>query len=119
VRGEMIGPGIQGNHYKLPAQTVKIFEIEANGIPLEADVYLGLVKQFEIDTVPLLAQNVILRDWLAGKSLAQVSNGASILNPAVIREGIVIRPMHETRSELLGRVIIKQRSPEYLAVSEY
>ena len=115
----MIGPGIQGNHYKLPAQALKVFEIEANGAPLEASIYLDLVNQFEIDVVPLLAKEVILRDWLVGRNLAQASNGKSLLNPAVIREGIVIRPMNEMRSELLGRVIIKQRSPEYLAVSEY
>ena len=119
VRGEMIGPGIQGNYYKLPAQALRVFEIEANGTPLEANIYLNLIDEFEIDAVPLLASNVILRDWLVGQNLAQASNGKSILNPSAIREGIVVRPMNEVRSELLGRVIIKQRSPEYLAVSEY
>ncbi len=119
VRGEMIGAGIQGNYYKLPDQQLKVFEIEADGIPLGVAPYLELVKRFQLATVPLLAQNVVLRDWLAGQPIAKVSNGKSLINPAVIREGIVIRPVKEMNAELLGRVIIKQRSPEYLAVSDY
>jgi RNA ligase (TIGR02306 family) len=119
VRGEMIGTFIQGNYYQLPAQQIKVFEIEANGLPLDAEPYLSLVEKFEIDIVPLLASNVTLRDWLAGRTLAEASNGISVINPAVMREGIVIRPLIESTNEVLGRVIIKQRSPEYLAVSDY
>jgi RNA ligase (TIGR02306 family) len=119
VRGEMIGPGIQGNYYKLPAQALRIFEIETDGQPVDVDTFLDLVQRHQIEIVPVLAKDVILRDWLAGRNLAQASNGLSEINPALAREGIVIRPMREARSELLGRVIIKQRSPEYLAVSEY
>jgi RNA ligase (TIGR02306 family) len=119
VRGEMIGTGIQGNYYKLPAPQVMVFEIEANGEPLDADHYLALVEQFEIETVPLLANNTTLREWLAGRTLAEASNGISLINPTLMREGIVIRPMVEVRNDLLGRVIIKQRSPDYLAVSDF
>jgi len=119
LRGEMIGVGIQGNYYKLPAQQVKIFEIEADGAPLGVEPYMAIVRQFDLDAVPTLASHVTLREWLDGRSMAAASNGKSEINPAVIREGIVIRPIEEARSELLGRVIIKQRSPEYLAVSDY
>ena len=79
----------------------------------------SLVDQCGIETVPLLATDVTLREWLAGKTLAKASNGKSLLNSSLLREGIVIRPMTEQRSEPLGRVIIKQRSPEYLAASDY
>jgi len=41
------------------------------------------------------------------------------LNTAALREGIVIRPMIEQRDERLGRVILKQRSPDYLANSDF
>jgi RNA ligase (TIGR02306 family) len=119
VRGEMIGPGIQGNYYKLPAQTIKIFEIEVDGAPLGVVPYLALVNQFTLDAVPVLANNITLREWLAGNPLDKVSNGPSKINPVLLREGVVIRPVDEVRADLLGRVIIKQRSPEYLAVSDY
>ncbi len=119
VRAEMIGPGIQGNYYKLLKQQFKVFEIEVNGEPLPVQQYLALAEEFHLDTVPMLAVNVTLPEWLNGHTLAQASNGPSTLNPAVPREGVVIRPMQELRDETLGRVIIKQRSPEYLAISDY
>jgi RNA ligase (TIGR02306 family) len=119
VRGEVLGPGIQGNYYKLPTLALKIFDIEVNGQPLGVAEYRTLVNQLAIDTVPLLATDLMLRDWLADKTLAQASNGQSALNPALLREGVVIRPLTEMRNEQLGRVIIKQRSPEYLAGSDY
>ena len=60
-----------------------------------------------------------LRDWLNGRSIAEVSDGKSVINPTLAREGIVVRPMQEQRDLEFGRVIIKQRSPQYLAVSDY
>jgi len=119
ARGEMIGPGIQGNYYKLPGQMVKIFEIEANGEPLPAQEFSELVRQFELDAVPFLAEKVTLREWLAGRSVAEAANGASVIAPNLAREGIVIRPMREMRDSTIGRLILKQRSPAYLAVSEF
>jgi RNA ligase (TIGR02306 family) len=119
VRGEIVGPGIQANHYKLPQITLFVFEIEADGEPVNIQTYLALVEKFEIAHAPVLAANETLRQWLAGRSLAEASNGQSMLNPAAPREGIVIRPAEELRDERLGRVIIKQRSPEYLVGSDF
>jgi RNA ligase (TIGR02306 family) len=119
VRGEMIGTGIQGNYYKLPKRQLYLFEIEVNGIPLDVQPYLDLVEEFGLPSVPVLAVNQSLLEWLAGRSLAAASNGKSLINPALMREGIVIRPMVEARDTTFGRVIIKQRSPDYLAVSDY
>lgn len=119
VRGEMIGSSIQGNYYKLPQQQVKVFEIEVNGVPIGVQEFLTLVQQFEIDYVPVLALNVPLRDWLQTRTIADASNGTSVINMNLAREGIVVRPMREMRDDLIGRVIIKQRSPLYLAANDY
>lgn len=119
VRGEMIGAHIQGNYYKLPAQMVKAFEIEVNGQPVSAPEFLALAQQFEIEHVPVLAADVTLREWLGDRSLADASNGVSEINTTLAREGIVIRPARERREDLIGRVIIKQRSPVYLATSDF
>jgi RNA ligase (TIGR02306 family) len=119
VRGEMIGPGIQGNYYKLPTQTVRIFEIEADGQPLDAPLFLQLAEQFGIETAPVLSVGATLREWLAGQTVAAASNGTSVIAPHLAREGIVIRPLREQTDLNLGRVVIKQRSPEYLAGSDY
>jgi RNA ligase (TIGR02306 family) len=119
LRGEMIGVSIQGNYYKLPHQQVKLFEIEVNGIPLDAETFLALSDQFALDIVPVLVRDVPLAVWLNGRTLADASNGETVLKAGLLREGIVIRPMHEQRDDVLGRLIIKQRSPQYLAGSEY
>lgn len=70
VRGEMVGPGIQGNYCKLNDHAVYVFEIEVNGTPLKADDFLS---------VPVLAVDIKLRDWLGKKSLKQVSDGQTRL----------------------------------------
>jgi RNA ligase (TIGR02306 family) len=119
VRGEVLGPGVQKNIYKLPDHRVYVFDIEADGAPIDAKLYLEMVEQFGLAHAPVLAAGVLLRDWLAGRTLADASNGKSVLQPEVAREGVVIRPMREQTDEVLGRVIIKQRSPEYLSKSDF
>lgn len=119
LRGEMIGTGIQGNYYHLPNQQVRMFELEVNGEPVPARDFLALTGQFEIETVPVLTLNMTLRTWLNRRSIAEAADGVSVINPSLAREGIVIRPMQELRDLDFGRVIIKQRSPQYLAVSDY
>lgn len=119
LRGEMIGPGIQANYYRLKQHQVRFFEIEANGEALSAPEFLALMRQFDLPTVPVLAETVLLRDYLNGQSLATASDGASALNSDLLREGIVLRPLVEMRDDGIGRVILKQRSPQYLAGSEF
>jgi RNA ligase (TIGR02306 family) len=118
VRGEILGPGIQGNIYGLSEHQLRVFEIEIDGEPVDVERCWSLVEKFEIETVPVISIGATLRNWLGGQKIADASNGKSILNPAVMREGIVIRPLQEIRDATLGRVIIKQRSPEYLAASD-
>ena len=118
VRGEMVGPGIQGNYYRLKDHAVYVFEIEVDGIPLRAEDFLTVAKARDIPMVLLLAVAVKLGDWLDGRTLKQASDGQSQL-AAVRREGIVIKPMTERRDDVLGQVVLKQRSPEYLPKSEY
>ena len=59
-----------------------------------------------------------LRDFLKGQTIKQASNGTSMLEINQKREGIVIRPMTEADVEGFGRLILKQRSPEYLAEND-
>lgn len=118
LRGEMLGPGIQSNIYNLKQQMVRIFEIELNQQPVDAARFLEWIETYGIDSVPVLGVNVTLRHWLNGRTLKEASNGQSLLADR-LREGVVIKPMTEGRNEHIGRVFLKQRSPEYLAKSEY
>jgi RNA ligase (TIGR02306 family) len=117
LRGEMLGPGVQGNLYRLKDHEVRVFDLEVNGMPLDAQAFLQLTAKHEIRTVPVLAVDVTLRDWLDGRDLKSASDGKSALAD-VLREGVVVKPMIEQRDERLGRMFVKQRSPEYLAKSE-
>jgi RNA ligase (TIGR02306 family) len=118
LRGELIGPSIQGNIYGLKEREVRVFEIEINGKAVEAARFLALTEQYAVPTVPVLAVNTTLRDWLQGKSLKEVSDGQSAM-ASRLREGVVIKPMVERRDDRIGRVFLKQRSPEYLAKSDF
>ncbi len=124
VYGEAFGPSIQGNIYKVPETAVRLFDIKIDDEFLDFPTFVGLVHMhWRIDyrffpsnpiTVPVLFTG-LLADWLEGQTIAQASSGPSALNANVLREGVVIRPFIEGRHPEIGRLIIKQRDPVYLA----
>lgn len=117
IRGEVIGPGIQGNYYGLTQHELRIFDIDVDGTPVDASQYLELMED-RPDRVPELYFSGTLRAYLKDKTVKEMSTDKSRLAPDKLREGIVIRPMTEQRHPKLGRVILKQRSPEYLLKSD-
>lgn len=118
LRGELLGPNIQGNIYKLPKHEIRLFDVKVGGRYMGPEEFEATVPDSG-KRVPVIAKGVILREWLAGRTLQEASNGMSLLNPQVRREGIVIRPMVEQYVDFgdgrKQRLIIKQRSPIYLA----
>jgi RNA ligase (TIGR02306 family) len=117
LRGEIIGPGIQGNYYNLEEHTIKFFEVEVDGVSQPPYALLEMEKYFQIPLVPFLFYGLV-HEFTNGKTIGEASNGESYLRVGALREGIVIRPLQERSHPLLGRLILKQRSPEYLAGSE-
>jgi RNA ligase (TIGR02306 family) len=113
VYGEYLGPGVQSNIYRMTEREIRCFDVRVG------DRFLDCERDWppNFRWVPVLAENVTLREFLDGRTVQQASNGASLLG-GVRREGIVIKPMIEMRHPTLGRLIIKQRSPEYLANSD-
>jgi len=133
IRGEAIGPGVQGNYYRFKTLTAFIFDIEVNAKAINYQELEGLLDEFKLNSmfVPVLSKGVTLREWLKGRTVAQASNGISCLNPTEstmqlytitqkdkdikkIREGIVIKPMVEQYEIGFGRLFLKQRDPIYL-----
>jgi RNA ligase (TIGR02306 family) len=133
IRGELAGPGIQGNYYKLKKLKLFIFDIEVNKKVFSFNELQLLLKDINLlnSFVPILAQNILLNDWFNGKTIQQMSNGISVINPKGIkedllefetqkndkprlREGIVIKPMQEQYVFGFGRLFLKQRDPIYL-----
>ena len=113
VRSEMIGPGCEGNIYRLNKQKMIAFDIMLDDKYVDAIQFLELCAEYGIPHAPILAKDVILREWLAGRTIDDAATGESAL-AKILREGIVIKPMVEKRNNWTGRTIIKQRSAKYL-----
>lgn len=121
IRGEIAGPGIQGNYYGFQDHRIFVFEFEVNDMPVDAHDFIVAANRLSgdtsLDVVPHLSSDKTLREWLDGKTIAEASNGKSLLADK-LREGIVIKPIKEMEHEDIGRLVIKQRSPEYLSKSK-
>lgn len=115
IRSELLGPGVQGNYYRLQKHTTRIFDIDVNGTPLDFEPLMAILIKTGLNDkfVPIIAQDITLRDWLNGRTLQLASNGKSMLVDR-IREGIVIKPMVEHYEIGFGRLFLKQRDPIYL-----
>jgi hypothetical protein len=117
IRGELIGPGVPKNFYPMKQPVVRCFAIKVGPDYLNADEVCKIIPEHM--RVPTLAYDVTLREWLAGRTLQEASNGKSLLAPDRLREGVVIVPMVEQKVEWkngsIKRMMLKQRSPKYLA----
>lgn len=118
IRSELIGEKIQGNYYDIKGLDLYTFEICLDGEPVDWVTQKELMFRYGLKSVPILFEGT-LRDFLAGETIQKKSNGMSVLNPKKRREGIVIRPQRERTLPGFGRVILKQRSPEYLAETDF
>lgn len=100
IQGELIGEGVQGNHYGLTGQDVRLF----SGYWIDDARYMTqheldqVADQLGLERVPKLGT---LEIWRAGRdnqeivnsflALAEEDGGWSEINPNVLREGIVFR----------------------------
>lgn len=73
-----------------------------------------LKRNPHIKTAPIIFKGK-LRDFLKGKTVQEMSDGLSLLNPKIMREGIVITLVEEEILPDYGRGKIKQRGPVYLS----
>lgn len=122
--GEFVGPGVQGNIYRLKEHRVYLFDVRRDGFWLTPNEFYEFVEdlqqKFGVNAVhaPVLSNGKTLREVLNGRTIQEISDGKSELAD-IRREGIVIKPMRNIYSPKLGsRLILKQRGPEYLAKSE-
>lgn len=109
IRGELIGTSIQGNIYGLGNQDLYVFDIKVNGEYLNATDTKQWCEVFNVKHVPVIYEGVLGEIVKTVDDIKNWSNGTSILNDKVLREGVVIKMLGDMR------VIIKQRSPDYLA----
>lgn len=113
-QGETIGESIQKNYYQLARNERRfylfnIFDIDKYEY-LEYDEFMKVAKDLEIETVPILEENLILTDNI--DELVQLSIGYSVINPKVRREGIVIKLKNNPSSS--QQISFKSINPEFL-----
>lgn len=110
VQGEIVGPGIQRNIYKLRDLRVYVYKITntKTGIAFNVNSLVRICEELEFDYVPYLGYST-LEEFNTLDEVLEFSNGISALNSTAIREGIVWRSIND---QSIG---FKAKSPEYLA----
>ncbi len=101
LQGEIVGPKISGNHYKLDEYRFYLFDIydikdKSYWSPQERRVFAG---HHDILHVP------VLDEWTTEIIPA---DGPSAINPAVLREGLVFKGMKQTFKSISAEYLSKQ-----------
>jgi RNA ligase (TIGR02306 family) len=115
LQGELIGPGIQGNKYKLTKTEFRIFNIYDIGMGLywDHEAMQKAIVNWDYDiSVSVPAIGRLNLDHTVDQ-LVELSKGRSELAD-VRREGIVIRPVMEDTDVQLGRLSFKVINPDFL-----
>jgi RNA ligase (TIGR02306 family) len=129
IYGEIYGPGIQDLTYGTKEIDFAVFDIKykgqylpwgtnsimASGFVMNEQLYFplnsvkALCAKWGLPTVP----EIYVGPYLPGIVQADTS-GKSLLCPTQMREGIVIKLLHEGNSPQIGRKILKSVSEDYL-----
>lgn len=91
IQGELIGPGIQGNIYKLMEPAFYVFDVYniQQGKYLDPQDRRTLIDAMHLNHAPVLGRNYILEESV--DSILEGAEGASQLNPNQEREGVVFK----------------------------
>jgi len=117
LQAEVIGPGIQKNHYALSKTQLRVFNVlkindGRQGTHLvHVDDMSRIASAVGLETIPMLGTFIL--DHTVDQ-LVEMSKGKSQLNPKIHREGIVIRPLAEVNDPTMGRLSFKAINPDFL-----
>ena len=113
IQGEIVGPGIQGNKYKLSEH--KLFLFHAYDIERQEyyshDNFMALCDALGVDSVPVIGDMIF--DSISVEDLLKMAEGESKLYKTQ-REGIVIKSRYEERDVETGRLSFKVISNKFL-----
>lgn len=118
IRGELVGPGIQGNIYKLEEYRIYIFDIW-DGVEMRYLDYYE--RQRWIDKLKALGAVVYNAPMLGvckglpdRDIIIKESTGMSVLNPNQLREGYVFKECGTPAVPVIRPISFKSISREYL-----
>lgn len=113
VLGEIYGKGVQDLHYGMQRPAFRVFDIHiregGTGWYLDSDLVQKFVEHVGMEYVPVLYKGPFSKEVLE-----EHTNGVTMLGGNNIREGVVIRPIHERKDEIGSRVVFKSVSEKYL-----
>jgi RNA ligase (TIGR02306 family) len=94
IQGELIGEGVQGNHYGIKGQDFFVYSIYdiAKGQYLSPMARRDLVAQLGLRHVPVVSTATKV-DALNVEDVLASADGTSMLNPAKLREGLVFKAL--------------------------
>lgn len=105
VQGECYGASIQGNPYKMNEKELRIFNVIYPSGRLGSVEAKQICEDNNLLFVPILDTNFILPDTV--NEMLDYATNKSVINPEVLREGVVIRSKD-------GKLSFKAVSPDYL-----
>lgn len=113
IYGEIFGPGVQDLDYGLTCLAYRAFDISVDGTYLDYLDLRDVCQNHNVDTVPEIA----LIEY-SPEEVEKFTDGPTtfegVKSPFKGREGVVIRPLLEEYSEVLGgRAILKSVSADY------
>ena len=114
IQAEIYGMGVQGNRYKkeqIEIAVFTVFNISEHKF-LEYDEFAEFCRKFNLPTVPILDDSFILNHSM--DEMIKAAEGNSKLNPAIPREGIVVRSLQECRDQEIGRLSFKVINNQFL-----
>jgi len=97
IQGEIVGPGIQGNKYKLKEQELFVYNIYS----IEQQRYCTfaekktICKMLNLTHVPVVGSLGKATDMPRREDFLRLADAKSVLNIKVQREGIVVRDMED------------------------
>lgn len=112
VFGEIFGWKVQDLHYgreQTEPWSFSAFDISVNGTYLGYDEFAATCDAFGIERVPEL-----YRGPFDATMLMELSSGDTVVGGSHMREGIVVRPVHERMDSRIGRVVLKIISDDYI-----
>ena len=115
LQGELLGPGVQGNKYKLDKLNYLLFNVFNidTGLHFDYPDFVQVIEYLGLPHVPFITNSYILPATV--DELVEYSKGKSLLNKDVHREGVVFRPIvNEYSEDLRGRLSFKCINPDFL-----
>lgn len=113
IQGEICGPNINGNMYKLKELEFFVFTMtDSSKHRLPYDRMCHIAEQLGLRTVPVIDKEVDLTGIKPVDILSLYAEGKSLLQPKALREGVVVRSLenpHFSFKALNNTLLAKQK----------